>query len=602
MTNFFLWESSLVKNRFFHYALGLLLTPLLLSPGLAVGVTTATFDGSDTFTAPANVTSITIQAWGGGGGGGRINAFPLAPYTGGGGGSFCSGTVTVTPGQSYAVTVGTGGAQAVNGGASSVAGFATLTANGGGAGGSTIATANTVGVGGTIDACIEAGATSYAGGNGGTRGGNIAGGGGGGGGSATPSATGGVGGNGATAVAGGAGGGGGTGQGNGGSGGNAALGSSVGGTGTAPGGGGGGKGSSVTGGNSGAGATGRVVITYMINQTISFGAAPTPTYSPGGTFQVTATATSGLPVTFSSLTPSVCTTSSTSSPATVSILTAGLCTIAANQAGDSTYNPAPQVTQDITIAKADQTITFGAAPLVGVGAGHTGTVSATATSTLAVTYSTTTPVECSVDSSGVVTGITAGTNNCVIAADQAGNSNYNPAPQNTQTLSILATTVTGNIGGASSAEMTGGTCVGFQNGASFAAAPTPLPPGQTFPYGVFGFTALGCGQGGSVTITLTYPAPVTQYWKYINGAWVNWTGNVGIAGSTVTLTIADGGAGDTDGIDGQITDPSGPSVARGPVGGAAGIPTLQEWALMLFGLLLGGLVWRQSQRKGRMAA
>ena len=42
--------------------------------------------------------------------------------------------------------------------------------------------------------------------------------------------------------------------------------------------------------------------------------------------------------------------------------------------------------------------------------------------------------------------------------------------------------------------------------------------------------------------------------------------------------------------------------AVGPVGGAAPIPTLQEWALMLFGLLLGGLVWRQSQRKGRMEA
>lgn len=32
------------------------------------------------------------------------------------------------------------------------------------------------------------------------------------------------------------------------------------------------------------------------------------------------------------------------------------------------------------------------------------------------------------------------------------------------------------------------------------------------------------------------------------------------------------------------------------------IPTLQEWALLLMGLLLGGLVWRQSRRKGSMAA
>ena len=34
----------------------------------------------------------------------------------------------------------------------------------------------------------------------------------------------------------------------------------------------------------------------------------------------------------------------------------------------------------------------------------------------------------------------------------------------------------------------------------------------------------------------------------------------------------------------------------------AGIPTLHEWALLLMGLLLGGLVWHQSRRKGRMAA
>ncbi len=32
------------------------------------------------------------------------------------------------------------------------------------------------------------------------------------------------------------------------------------------------------------------------------------------------------------------------------------------------------------------------------------------------------------------------------------------------------------------------------------------------------------------------------------------------------------------------------------------IPTLQEWALLLMGLLLGGLIWRRSRRKGGMAA
>ena len=96
-------------------------------------------------------------------------------------------------------------------------------------------------------------------------------------------------------------------------------------------------------------------ITAQINsslqaQSITFGTAPTPTYSPSGTFLVTATASpSNLPVTFSSLTPSICTTSSTSSPATVTMLFGGTCQIAANQAGDSTFSAAPQVTQSINI-------------------------------------------------------------------------------------------------------------------------------------------------------------------------------------------------------------------------------------------------------------
>ena len=34
---------------------------------------------------------------------------------------------------------------------------------------------------------------------------------------------------------------------------------------------------------------------------------------------------------------------------------------------------------------------------------------------------------------------------------------------------------------------------------------------------------------------------------------------------------------------------------------ATGIPTLHEWALLLMGLLLGGLVWRSARRNGRMA-
>lgn len=91
--------------------------------------------------------------------------------------------------------------------------------------------------------------------------------------------------------------------------------------------------------------TGAIVV--KANQTITFGAQAAQTYSPGGTFVISplATASSGLVVTYSSLTPAVCTVAGT----TVTMVTAGTCTIAADQAGDASYYPAPQVTQNVTI-------------------------------------------------------------------------------------------------------------------------------------------------------------------------------------------------------------------------------------------------------------
>ncbi len=163
------------------------------------------------------------------------------------------------------------------------------------------------------------------------------------------------------------------------------------------------------------------------NQTITFGTAPTVRVGTSGT--VSATASSGLAVTFSSTTTSICTVSGS----TVTGVAAGTCTIAANQAGNATYNAAPQVTQNITVGKGTQTITFGTAPALTVGG--TGTVSATASSGLAVTFTSTTTSICTVSGS-TVTGVAAGT--CTIAANQAGNSNYNAATQVTQNITVTA--------------------------------------------------------------------------------------------------------------------------------------------------------------------
>src|SRR5207245_333618 len=92
------------------------------------------------------------------------------------------------------------------------------------------------------------------------------------------------------------------------------------------------------------------------NQTITFGPLAPRTFGEPD-FPVSATASSGLPVSFSA--SGQCTVTSPS-PGTVHITGAGSCTITASQAGNSTYNPAPDVPQSFSIAKANQTITFGA--------------------------------------------------------------------------------------------------------------------------------------------------------------------------------------------------------------------------------------------------
>ncbi len=87
-----------------------------------------------------------------------------------------------------------------------------------------------------------------------------------------------------------------------------------------------------------------------INQTITFPAQTTSqrTFVSGSTFAISplATSSSGLAVTYSSITTGVCTVADT----TVTMVAAGTCTIAANQAGNGSYSAAPQMTQNVAQA------------------------------------------------------------------------------------------------------------------------------------------------------------------------------------------------------------------------------------------------------------
>jgi len=175
----------------------------------------------------------------------------------------------------------------------------------------------------------------------------------------------------------------------------------------------------------GTGAASNPSSSFVIaNQTITFGTLTnkTTTQVP---FTVSATASSGLTVTFSTTTPSVCTSGGTNGK-TITLVTAGTCTVKADQAGNGTYNPAVSVSRSFTVSKASQTITFGTLTNTTT-AQAPFTVTATASSGLAVTFSTTTPSVCT--SSGTngqtITVVAAGT--CTVRATQAGSATYNAA-------------------------------------------------------------------------------------------------------------------------------------------------------------------------------
>jgi hypothetical protein len=172
------------------------------------------------------------------------------------------------------------------------------------------------------------------------------------------------------------------------------------------------------------------------NITFTINAPASATYHTN--FTVAAGASSGLPVAFTS--SGAC--SNVGATYTMTSGT-GTCSVIANQAGDSNYSLAPQVTQTTTATKAGQSISFttnapSSAPYQG-----NFTVAATATSGNAVVFT----------SSGACTNVgatytmTAASGSCSVIANQAGDSNYNAAPQVTEfttaTKAVPTVTFTG---------------------------------------------------------------------------------------------------------------------------------------------------------------
>ncbi len=124
-------------------------------------------------------------------------------------------------------------------------------------------------------------------------------------------------------------------------------------------------------------------------------------------------------------------------------------------------------------------------------------------------------------------------------------------------------------------------------------SPAEAPPAsQDFRWGLFDFVLELGDPGSDATVVITFPEPLppeANYWKYgataddPNPHWHVYQ-NAVIEGNQVTLTLTDGGIGDSDlAINRLIKDPGGPAVARIP----EPVPTLNHWWLALLAGLLG---------------
>jgi sugar lactone lactonase YvrE len=203
----------------------------------------------------------------------------------------------------------------------------------------------------------------------------------------------------------------------------------------------------------------------LMAQTITFGGLSNQPFGVAQ-FAVSATASSGLTVSFNSQTLSVCTVSGT----TVTLLSVGQCTIQATQPGDGiTYAAATSVSQSFQVTPAAQTITFGALSNEPLGTAPFA-VTATASSGLTVGFASLTTSVCTV-SGTTVTLVAVGV--CTIQATQTGGLDYTAAAPVNQSFEVTfqalgaSSLLVGSAGGSSSVELTYGGAWTATSNASF---------------------------------------------------------------------------------------------------------------------------------------
>lgn len=181
----------------------------------------------------------------------------------------------------------------------------------------------------------------------------------------------------------------------------------------------------------------KTITIAKLDQTISWNQEFAADLTIGNIIELSAVASSGDVVAFSSSNEAVATISGN----VLTIVGIGETTITASQAGNNNYNAAANVAKTLSIAKLNQTITWNQ-DLAGLMIGNTETLNATASSGLEITYSSDNDAVASINGS-TITVNSDGT--VTITATQAGNDTYNATSiEKTFTFGRTTQTITWN--------------------------------------------------------------------------------------------------------------------------------------------------------------
>ena len=214
-------------------------------------------------------------------------------------------------------------------------------------------------------------------------------------------------------------------------------------------------------------------------QSINFGAGPLLTESdvPFGTTppELTATASSGLPVSYEISTPTTCEALAPASPSdawAIRLLNLGTCTVRATQAGNATYERAPSIERSFTIVQGSQTIGLGVLTDRAFDPTALQALPRYSSASLPLNYSGLTSSVCNPEFNGAgfeLRVFRPGT--CTIRAEQEGTSTYRAADPVTRTFEVLRLTQNPLIFQVGSAYQAVNSSSGYGDGGGSTMAP-----------------------------------------------------------------------------------------------------------------------------------